>query len=338
LTITDTPTALIEISDQPEHADTAVVADRDLQRTFRLLLASVWLLDAVLQIQPFMFTPGARGFSGMLHGMAAGNPHAVARTITWNASIVAGHPVLTNTAFAVVQFFIAFGLVWRRTCKAALALSIAWALGVWWFGEGLGGVLRGAATPLGGGPGAVLFYVVLAVVLWPGGESDLPFVAARTVGPRVARAIWASVWSVLAVLSVVGAGRSGPALSRLVTAIAPAQPGWLAHLDRYSAALLLHDGGSLAVTLCVLCLCIGAAVYLPSPWFEVAIVAAVILFGVIWVAVENVGGILGGGATDPNSGLLVILLALVYWPLNADRYRAAAAKSGLNGQVAASCH
>ena len=31
---------------------------RDPQRTFQLVLATVWLLDAVLQIQPFMFTPG----------------------------------------------------------------------------------------------------------------------------------------------------------------------------------------------------------------------------------------------------------------------------------------
>ncbi len=62
----------ISICDRSEPA--AVLEPRDLQRTFRLVLATVWLLDAVLQIQPFMFTPGANGFSGMLNGMAAGNP------------------------------------------------------------------------------------------------------------------------------------------------------------------------------------------------------------------------------------------------------------------------
>ena len=30
-------------------------------------------------------------------------------------------------------------------------------------------------------------------------------------------------------------------------------------------------------------------------------------------------GILAGGATDPNSGLLVILFALIYWPLTSAR-------------------
>ena len=155
---------------------------RDLQRTFQLLLATVWLLDAVLQIQPFMFTPGSNGFSGMLNGMAAGNPGWVAHTITWNASIVYHQPVLTNALFALVQFLIGFGIVWKRTCKPALALSIVWALAVWWFGEGAGGIFQGRATPFGGGPGGVLFYAVLAVVLWPSDGSDKPFVAAGPSG------------------------------------------------------------------------------------------------------------------------------------------------------------
>ena len=42
---------------------------------------------------------------------------------------------------------------------------------------------------------------------------------------------------------------------------------------------------------------------------------AIVVFALIWLAVQNFGGILAGGATDPNSGLLVILLALLYWPL-----------------------
>ena len=34
----------------------------------------------------------------------------------------------------------------------------------------------------------------------------------------------------------------------------------------------------------------------------------------IWVVGEAFGTIPAGGATDPNSGLLLILLALTYWP------------------------
>jgi hypothetical protein len=34
----------------------------------------------------------------------------------------------------------------------------------------------------------------------------------------------------------------------------------------------------------------------------------------LWVAGEDFGGILTGHATDPNSGLLLVLLAAVFWP------------------------
>ena len=148
------------------------------------MLATFWLLDAVLQLQPFMFTRGPDGFSGMLNGVAAGNPGWIARSITWNASIVYHRPILTDTVFAGIQFLIAFGLIYQRTRKPALALSIGWSLFVWWFGEGLGALFSGGATPFGGGPGGVLFYAVLAVLLWPRTGPDKPFVAARTVGVR----------------------------------------------------------------------------------------------------------------------------------------------------------
>ena len=48
-------------------------------------------------------------------------------------------------------------------------------------------------------------------------------------------------------------------------------------------------------------------------------VLAIVAFALIWVAVQDFGGILAGGATDPNSGLLVIFLALIYWPLGTSR-------------------
>jgi hypothetical protein len=305
---------------------------RDLQRTFQLVIATVWLLDAVLQIQPFMFTRGSNGFSGMLNGMSSGNPGWVAHTITWNGSIIYHQPVLTNTVFALIQFVIGFGIVAKKTVRPALALSIVWALGVWWFGEGSGGVFHGAATPFGGGPGGVLFYALLAVVLWPGGGSNTPFVAARTVGLRAARAIWVAIWSVLAVLSVVGSGRSPEALRDLVVGMDHGQPGWLAHIDRVSEAFFLHHGTAAAVGLAVLCLVVAAGAFLPPPITQVTLVLAIAVFAVIWVAVQDFGGILAGGATDPNSGPLVIVLCLLYWPLTTSE--AGPGGTGSNGHGA----
>jgi hypothetical protein len=297
------------------------IGPRNLQRTFQLLLATVWLLDAVLQLQPFMFTRGSNGFSGMINGLAAGNPGWVSRTITWNGSIIYHQPILTNTAFALIQFVIAFGIVWKRSLKPALVLSIVWSLGVWWFGEGAGGIFQGGATPFGGGPGGVLFYAVLAVLLWPGGGSDTPFVAARTVGVHAARWIWVAVWGLLAVLALVGSGRSPQALHDLVAGLDSGQPGWLGHVDRISESFFLHHGTAAAMLLALLCVVVAVGVFLPVAVRQVTLVAAMVVFAAIWVAVQNFGGILAGGATDPNSGLLVILLALVYWPLPETRSR-----------------
>jgi hypothetical protein len=292
---------------------------RDLQRTFRLVLATIWLLDAALQLQPFMFTRGSNGFSGMLNGLAAGNPGILYHSVTWNASNVYHQPILTNAIFASVQFLIAFGIVYRRTCKPALVLSMVWSIGVWWFGEGAGAVFSGGATPFGGGPGGVLFYALLAVLLWPSDGSDKPFVAARTVGVTAAKAIWSVVWGVLALLSLVGSGRSPQALHDLVAGLDSGEPGWLAHIDRSSESLFLHHGTAMAVLLAMVCVIVAAGVHGPPKVAQVTVVLAIVAFALIWVAVQNFGGILAGGATDPNSGLLVMVLALIYWPLATPR-------------------
>lgn len=305
---------------------------RDLQRTFQLVLATIWLLDAVLQIQPFMFTRGSNGFSGMLNSVAAGNPGWVAHSITWNASNVYHDPVLSNTIFALVQFLIAFGIVWKRSVKPALALSIVWSLSVWWFGEGLGNIAHGGATPFGGGPGGVLFYAVLAVLLWPSERSNRPFVAARSVGVTAAKAIWAVVWALLALLAVVGSGRSPQSLHDLVAAYT-GEPGWLAHIDRSTESLLLRHGTTAAILLAVICVVVAVGVYLPDPVTKFTLVLGMVVFVVIWVATQDFGGILAGGATDPNSGPLVIILALLYWPLTMARYGSNGASSSSTAGV-----
>jgi hypothetical protein len=294
-------------------------APRDLQRTFQLVLATIWLLDAVLQLQPFMFTPGTNGFSGMLSGVASGNPSWFHRVVAWNATIVDHHPVWTNAMFAGIQFVIAFGIIFTRTRKPALALSIVWALGVWWFGESAGEVFQGGATPFGGGPGGVLFYAVLAVLLWPSDGTDDPFVAARTLGATAAKAVWAVMWGVLALLALVGSGRSPQALHDLVAGVNNGQPGWLARIDRATEALLLHHGTAAAILLALVCVIAAVGVYLPRAMTQFSLVLAMVAFAMIWVGVQDFGGILAGGATDPNSGLLIIVLALIYWPVSTTR-------------------
>jgi hypothetical protein len=137
----------------------------DARRRLQLALAGLWLLDAALQFQPFMFT---NGFAGNLAVTAAGNPPVVAGLITWAARVAGQHAAAANAVFATVQLLIALGIAWRPTVKMALGASVAWAVAVWWLGEGLGGVLTGTASPVTGAPGAAILYGLLAVLRQPG--------------------------------------------------------------------------------------------------------------------------------------------------------------------------
>jgi hypothetical protein len=281
------------------------------RRWLQLGLAAVWLLDAVLQLQSFMFGPG---FSQMLAATASGNPWFAADPITWSARLIADHPTWTNAAFASVQLFIGVGILWRPAVKVALAASIPWALGVWWFGEGLGGVLSGTANPVMGGPGAVIIYAILAVLLWPT-DRDGPFEAARPLGATPARLVWLILWGSLAWFSSgPAASRTAQAMHDMIAGMATGEPGWLASLDRNAASLVAGQGTTVAVILAVVFGLIAAGVFLPVPAARAALVLAVATAAVIWVVGENFGAIFTGSGTDPNTGPLLMLLAAAYWP------------------------
>jgi hypothetical protein len=288
----------------------------DARRALQLGLAAVWLLDAILQYQSWMFT---KAFGQMLAGTAAGNPGVIARPITWSAGIIEHHPVPTNTAFATIQLLLALGIAWRPTVKLALAASVAWAVAVWWLGEGLGEVLNSAASPVSGAPGAVIIYALLAVLLWPANRSGTPapFVAARAVGAHAARALWLVLWASLAYFSLMAANRAPQALHDMISGMASGEPGWLASLDNGVASLLAHQGLAASIVLAVVLAVIGVGVFLPVPAARVTLVAAIVVAALIWVFGEALGAIFTGTGTDPNSGPLLALLALAYWPSRA---------------------
>ena len=287
----------------------------DTRRGLQLGLAAIWLLDALLQYQAFMFSAG---FTKMIGGTATGNPSFIARSITWNSTLVEHHLVLVNTMFATIQLLIGLGIAFRPTVRVALAASIAWAVGVWWFGEGLGGVLSGAASPLNGAPGAVIIYALLAVLLWPADRATpAPFTAARAVGVHVARALWLVLWLSLAYFALTPANRAPQALNGMIAGMETGQPGWLSALDKGAASLVANQGLTASIVLAVALVIVAVGVFLPPPAAKATLVLAIVVALVIWVVGEALGTILTGGGTDPNSGPLLVLLALTYWPIAA---------------------
>jgi len=298
---------------RPDAGQVATSAAPDIRRMLQLALAGVWLLDGVLQYQSFMFT---KAFGQMLAATAPGNPGVIARPINWDARLIEHHVVVLNAIFATIQLLLGLGIACRPTVRAALGASIAWALAVWWFGEGLGGVLNGTASPVSGAPGAVILYALLAVLLWPTdrGATPVPFTAARAVGVQAARALWLVLWLSQAYFALLPANRAPQALNGMIGGMASGEPSWLAALDRNAAALTSHQGLAASIVLAIAFAAIAVGVYLPAPAVRAAVVLAIVVAAVIWVVGQAFGGILAGGATDPNSGLLLILLALAYWP------------------------
>jgi len=285
----------------------------DERRVLQLVLATVWLLDGVLQLQPIMFT---RQFGAdMLAPTAHGNPSPLAHSVLWVSRVISNHSVGTDAAFAAIQILLAFGIAWRPTVKAALAASVLWAALVWWFGEGLGGVISTAASTVGGAPGAVLIYGVLAVLLWPvdrAGQSPSS-TAARAVGEHAARLIWVVLWGVLACFALLGANRSADGLHDLVAGMSSGEPPWLAGLDRHAANVLDHRGLSVSITLAVVLGIIALSAYMPRGPARALTAVAVVLCVVVWVFGQNFGEIFSGGATDLNTGPILALVALAYW-------------------------
>ena len=291
------------------------VRSADSRRVLQLVLAGIWLLDGLLQFQPFMFT---KAFGQMLAATAPGNPGVIARPITWDASLIEQHDVALNAIFATTQLLIGLAIAFRPTVKIGLGASIAWSLAVWWLGEGLGGVLNGTASPLNGAPGAVILYALLAVLLWPADrQGDAPFIAARAVGTRVARALWLVLWLSLAWFTLLPANRAPQALHDMIAGMESGQPGWLIAIDQKAAALVAHQGLAASIMLAVALVIVAAGVFLPRPAARATLVLALVVVAVIWVVGESLGGIPAGGATDPNSGPLLALLAAAYWPTTA---------------------
>jgi hypothetical protein len=192
---------------------------------------------------------------------------------------------------------------------------------VWWFGEGLGGVLTGTASPVSGAPGAVILYALLAVLLWPadraaprGAPASAPFTAARAVGAGAARALWAVLWLGMAWLALQPANRAPWALHDMLAGMASGEPSRLAALERDAAAVIGGHGLAASIAAAATFTIVAVGVYLPRPAARTALVLAVVAAGMIWVIGEAFGMILAGGATDPDSGPLLALLALAYWP------------------------
>lgn len=284
----------------------------DSRRTVQTTLGLIWLLDAGLQFQSFMY---GKGFVQSITGLTAGQPHWVASSVNWGATtVLTSNQTLFNTLFALIQVAIGLGLLYRPTVKPALLLSFGWALVVWWFGEAFG-MLFMATTPMSGAPmasaltgapGAVLLYGLIGAIAWPNGRPG------GLLGVRGTRAVWAVLWLYMAYLWLVEAGGAN-AIRNAINA-APSGMSWLSSVQDWFATAAKGNGTLIALVLAAVSASIGIAVaanWRPKPFLALA-VALNLLY---WVVGQGFGGIPRGGATDPNAAPLFVLLAYALYSL-----------------------
>lgn len=288
-----------------------------VHRQLQFALAAAWILDGALQLQPYMFT---RSFAtDTLASTAQGNPEWVAACVQWAASIVAAHPAATNIVFALTQLGLGIGILLPRTARPALGASIIWALSVWWFGEGAGGVFLPGASAMRGAPGAALLYAVLAVLLWPG--RGRPALAVRRSAPVRAwrKVLWVVLWGGLAAMNLTPANLAPNAVHAVLHDAAQSQPGWLRSIIADLAQASAGHGTALTLLGTLAMILIAAGIFLPTEFARGAVVLAVLAAVFIWVFGEGLGGLTSGTATDPNSGPLLALIALSFWPTARER-------------------
>ena len=292
------------------------------RRALRIALGLVWLLDAALQFQPFMFS--SKFVTQIIEPTAAGNPAVIAHPLTWVAHFELHHIVVYNALFATFQLTLAIGILLARTAKAALGTSIVWAVAVWWFGEGFGGVLTGGASPFMGAPGAVIIYAFIALLVWPQDPEramadvptgDVSVATTSRLGRAVPKGLWLAMWASFAYLILQPTNRSPSGLGSMVSGMGSGEPGWIKSMDSALASVLDGRGADVSIVVAALCIVVAYGVFIHRA-ARIAVVLAIGLGTAFWTA-ENFGGVFTTKGTDPNSGLLIILLALVYWPLSA---------------------
>jgi hypothetical protein len=291
------------------------------QRILQIVLGLFWLLDAGLQFQSFMFHQSF--VNTYILNNASGQPAVVAWVITNIGHFIGPHIALWNTLFALIQVAIGLGLLYRPTVRYALALSFAWAFGVWVLGEGMGMVLTGSASALTGAPGSVFMYGVIGLMAWPSARSDehdelsvgvASSAAARGLGGTATPLIaWAGFWSLAAVLFLLPHNRTPMSISSAITGMAPGEPSGLGHFLTSFGNAFSSSGVEGAWVLAALSLVIGFGPLL-SRRPGVFLAAGAVLSLVMWVTGQAFGGILTGSGTDPNTGPLIIVLALAMTP------------------------
>jgi hypothetical protein len=276
-----------------------------------MVLGALWLVDGLLQLQPFMFS---REFYNGVLGMAnMGLPGPVADADYHVATLLTAHPAVWNTGFASLQLLLGVGLLWRRTARVALICSVPWAAGVWAIGEGFGGMFMQGSSLLTGAPGPALLYGLLALMLLcAGADTRLPGGSVGRAALRLGAAGWALIWTTGALLELEGINHAAAVPGAQIANGSYGEPTPFGWVDGGISHLIGQHGYLFALVLGLLAVFAGWGIFVPN-WRRACLVTGIVVAVFVGVVGQALGAVFTGHGTDPGSGPLLILLALALW-------------------------
>lgn len=282
------------------------------QKLLRQIVGLLWLSVGLLQLQPQMFTMNM--VNGVMKPMVQGQPAAIAANLNWIITVTTDHLVLINLMIALVQIILGILFLTGVWVRATVIASIIWALVVWYGGEGMSMLLTGQAGVLTGAPGAVLLYPLLGLLIYPRTEETENGLIRRSTF----RWFLAGFWFLAALLQLQpywwGSGQISQTLSGLVG---------MGGLNGFLVDPILQGLSSATATaeiptnivLIVVFLGLGVALsIIKEEHVRPVLIASIVVSLVIWWGSEAFGMIFTGMATDFNSGLLLVIMALACWP------------------------
>ena len=139
------------------------------RRWLQIALGVFWIVDGLLNFSPPLEAV-LRRYRHQAHVHRPAEPGGIGHRP--HGEFLSHEATMWVVVFGLVEVAIGAGMLFTKTVKPALVASFIWGAGVYLFGEGLGMVLTGHTSPLAGAPGAVCFYVLLGVMVWPSEERD----------------------------------------------------------------------------------------------------------------------------------------------------------------------
>ena len=280
------------------------------RRVLRISLGALWVVDGLLQAQPAM--PASFVQTTLAPALEAA-PDWLFALVDPFSRLWLQHPVAADAVTVWIQMGLGIAVLiggTGRVARAALIASGAWAGFVWIVGEALGGLTDPHASWLTGAPGSALLYVAASLVLllpvasWQSGSAGrwlrrtvgATFVLGALLQALPRSGYWSptglfNLFSDAAVSGVPGAAAG------LIQSVATAAPP---HAALANAVLV----GVLAA--------IGLALIVDVFPRGMVVAAAVISFLGWWFGQGF--GVFGGTATDPNSGIVTLLMLVASWP------------------------